>query len=151
MYRLGNHYKLLITLALISTIFVFWGGIENLLYRWLNDDNYSHGILIPFISIYFIWQKRFELAAQAFNPSWLSHLVFGLPLTQFAGEFFDKVLHCNYSTGFLYAKSLGADNRHNCRPTRRHYFQLCANSVQTEVRYCLLERTIQFFKMAVRE
>lgn len=28
---------------------------------WLNDPNYSHGLLIPVISAYLIWQKRQEL------------------------------------------------------------------------------------------
>lgn len=75
MYQLSKQYKFLIALTLTLTFFVFWGGIENLLHRWLNEENYSHGILIPLISIYFIWQQRFKLTIQAFNPSWFSLII----------------------------------------------------------------------------
>ncbi len=72
MYRFGTQYLFLILLAATLVLLVFWGGIENLWFRWINDENYSHGILIPLVAVYFIWQKRFEIADQAFTPSWFS-------------------------------------------------------------------------------
>lgn len=51
--------KLFILLGLwfVSFIPVY----PNLVAAWLNDANNSHGILVPVISIFFIWQKRERL------------------------------------------------------------------------------------------
>lgn len=44
-------------LAYVPTLFWMWD-------RWFaRDSYYSHGILIPFVVIYLIWQKKEELAA----------------------------------------------------------------------------------------
>lgn len=36
---------------------------------WYNDPNYSHGFLVPLISIYFLWEKRELLRRAASRPS----------------------------------------------------------------------------------
>ena len=36
---------------------------------WWNDPNYSHGFLIPFLSGYFIWERRERLQALAIMPN----------------------------------------------------------------------------------
>ncbi len=36
---------------------------------WSNDDNYSHGFLIPFITGYMIWQRKNDLAELPVKPS----------------------------------------------------------------------------------
>lgn len=38
---------------------------------WWNDENYSHGLLIPFIIGYIIWTQRHKLARIQVNPSML--------------------------------------------------------------------------------
>ncbi len=49
---------------------------------WRYDENYSHGFLIPLISIYLIWQKREHLKQILPSPSWWGPaiLAFGLLL-----------------------------------------------------------------------
>lgn len=37
--------------------------------QWWNDDNYSHGFLIPVVSGYVIWRKRKQLAKTEVKPS----------------------------------------------------------------------------------
>src|SRR5262249_48910039 len=38
---------------------------------WMTRDEYSFGILVPFIAAFLLWQRRRELAATRFEPSWL--------------------------------------------------------------------------------
>jgi exosortase D (VPLPA-CTERM-specific) len=37
---------------------------------WLEDPEYSHGIIIPFVSAYLIWRRRDEIAELDFSGSW---------------------------------------------------------------------------------
>jgi len=39
------------------------------------DENYSHGLLIPFVSLYFAWQRRADLAAARPTPAGSGFLV----------------------------------------------------------------------------
>ena len=39
-------------------VLLYWPAINEFIYDWWHDDNYSHGFLIPVISGYFLWQKR---------------------------------------------------------------------------------------------
>lgn len=42
----------------------YWGPIQHFLVaRWMNDGNWSHGWLIPAFSVYFLAQRREDLAA----------------------------------------------------------------------------------------
>lgn len=42
-------------------ILIYWPVLVGLVTEWYNDDNYSHGFLIPLVSGFFIWKKRAEL------------------------------------------------------------------------------------------
>ena len=45
---------------------------------WYNIADYSHGFLVPFFSLFLLWDKRKEIAATPVKPSWA-----GLPLVAF--------------------------------------------------------------------
>lgn len=49
----------------------FWGGVSGLVYRWDNQEEYSHGYMIPFVSAYLVWQRRELLRRIDFKPTWL--------------------------------------------------------------------------------
>ena len=38
---------------------------------WWTDENYSHGLLIPFIIGYILWSQRDKLASRSSRPSFL--------------------------------------------------------------------------------
>lgn len=61
--------------ALAALFWVFATGLENLWFNWQNKDEYSHGILLPFISIFLIWQKKNEIAAEPFEGSWIGLVI----------------------------------------------------------------------------
>jgi exosortase D (VPLPA-CTERM-specific) len=48
---------------------------------WWNSDDYSHGFLVPIISLYLVWMKRAQLQSTPMTPSYLV----GAPLIILAG------------------------------------------------------------------
>lgn len=49
---------------------------------WVNDENYSHGILVPAVSAFLIWKKRHDIFAQPLVEMWwgITFLLGGLGL-----------------------------------------------------------------------
>ena len=68
----------------LAAVFVllYWPALNEFVYDWWHDDNYSHGFLIPVISGYLLWQKRAALQNVEIRQNrWgLVLLVFGLAL-----------------------------------------------------------------------
>ncbi len=52
---------------------------------WYNIADYSHGFLVPFFSLYLVWDKRAEITATPIRPSWagVPIIVLGLVLLIF--------------------------------------------------------------------
>jgi exosortase D (VPLPA-CTERM-specific) len=81
-------------LLLASTFclgFYFQAALARLYSIWMSSDEYSYGIMIPFISAFMLWQRRDRLAQASFEPNWLgvAVLVLGLllgTLGQLAGS-----------------------------------------------------------------
>jgi len=48
---------------------------QSLVYEWANDPDFSHGFLIPFISLYLVWQRADELERLSVSPRNLGILV----------------------------------------------------------------------------
>ncbi|MCP4566923.1 MAG: exosortase/archaeosortase family protein [FCB group bacterium] len=55
-------------IALGLFLLIYFPVLSGLVTEWYNDDNYSHGFLIPFISGYLIWKKRARLK-ELINPA----------------------------------------------------------------------------------
>lgn len=55
----------------VSTALVFTYALvlSKLAQTWWNDENYSHGLLIPFIIAYILWTQRERLARESSRPS----------------------------------------------------------------------------------
>jgi exosortase len=70
LYRLPKNslmvkFSVLVALWIVSFIPVF----PRLVYTWLNHADNSHGILVPLISLFFVWQKRGDLKAAKISSS----------------------------------------------------------------------------------
>ncbi|HEX7176545.1 MAG TPA: exosortase/archaeosortase family protein [Pyrinomonadaceae bacterium] len=48
--------------------FAYWGVLAKLGHFWWTDENYSHGLLVPFIIGYILWSERTRLARDAGRP-----------------------------------------------------------------------------------
>jgi exosortase len=53
-----------------SLVFSYWDIIQALVHQWLNNEDYSHGLLIVPIAAYLVWQKRAELLSVDIRPDW---------------------------------------------------------------------------------
>lgn len=63
-------------LAITSAlVFTYATVLVKLGQDWWTDENYSHGLLIPFVIGYFVWSQRDRLARLAGNPAMIWGLV----------------------------------------------------------------------------
>jgi exosortase len=62
-------------LLLLSFGLLYRDVLVKLVHDWLHDDNYSHGILIIPIALYFVWERREKLIAATPKPSLLGLVV----------------------------------------------------------------------------
>lgn len=58
-----------IGLLVVIFLFSYFNTIVSLVRTWSGRDDYSHGFLIPFISLYFVWHKKEELRHIPIKPS----------------------------------------------------------------------------------
>lgn len=55
--------------AVGAFLFLYWDVLIRLSEDWLNDDNYSHGVLIIPLALYFVWERHSQLRAVVPRPS----------------------------------------------------------------------------------
>ena len=69
-------------LSAAAAVWLFRDGLEKIYATWFDAPEYSHGILIPFITAYLIWQRAEDLQQRPFSGSWLGVwcVIFGLAL-----------------------------------------------------------------------
>jgi exosortase D (VPLPA-CTERM-specific) len=71
-------YKVLDTLwfkiAFLSILFIaaYWVPIKGTVNTWFNSEDYSFGLIIPFISAYLIWDKRACLRDAPIKSYWIA-------------------------------------------------------------------------------
>lgn len=61
---------LAIALGVLLTIAAFWSTLGETISRWNRQEEYSHGYLIPVISLWLLWRRREALSASLGRPSW---------------------------------------------------------------------------------
>jgi|TARA_B110000211_G_scaffold198094_1_gene227845 exosortase D (VPLPA-CTERM-specific) len=69
----------LFLLALSLSFWLYWDGLAEAVLRWQLQEEYSHGYIIPLVSLYILWERRFQIAASYQNFSW-----WGLPIIALA-------------------------------------------------------------------
>ena len=57
--------------GLLLVVLAFWGGISDLIFRWGDQEEYSHAYMIPMVTAYLIWQRRDLLKRIDFQPTLL--------------------------------------------------------------------------------
>ena len=72
---LTNRGFLLFFVALALSFWLYWDGLAEAVLRWELQEEYSHGYLIPLVSLFILWEKRFQIATSYHSYSW-----WGVPL-----------------------------------------------------------------------
>jgi exosortase D (VPLPA-CTERM-specific) len=86
--RFGRREDVLLLVALLVLTLAFSGGLAELVHRWYNQEEYSHGFFIPLISLWLLWQRRDALKQSRGDPSpWGWRLVLASGLMLLIGEF----------------------------------------------------------------
>ena len=94
-HQLSKYQRGLFALLVLGIAGIYAGIFHKLYLDWINDPNYSHGLLVPLIAGYFVWQQRQKLEELEIKPanSGLLLILFAL-LVLFAGvaaqEYFSK-------------------------------------------------------------
>jgi exosortase D (VPLPA-CTERM-specific) len=66
---------LFIAISVLVALAAFSGALSELVTRWINQEEYSHGFFIPLITAWLLWTRREALIASVGPPSWLGVLV----------------------------------------------------------------------------
>jgi len=78
---------LLISVAVLVALAAFGGNLLELVRRWSQQEEYSHGFLIPVIVAWLLWARRDALASSMGRPSWGGPVLIVLAATMlFIGE-----------------------------------------------------------------
>src|SRR5689334_6805732 len=101
--RSGTSVAGLLAVAAILVALVGFGtGLSEVVARWVRQDEYSHGFLIPLISTWLVWSRRDVLAANIGRPVWLGPTLVALSvLMQIVGEL--SALYVLSQVGFVVA------------------------------------------------
>lgn len=74
-------------LATVSLGYLYFESLVFLFNHWIGSDDYSHGMFVPLISLFLIWQSRHRIAAAGIAGSWWGMaIVFAGLLLYLVGE-----------------------------------------------------------------
>ena len=80
---------LAVGLVLIAFLWSYWPGIMDMWNIWQRSDEYSAGLLVPFLAVYILWSRRQRLARVEIKPSlWGIPAFIGAQAVRFFGLFF---------------------------------------------------------------
>lgn len=66
--------------------FLYRDVVARLIHDWMTDDNYSHGVFVVPLALYFAWERRAAVARASVNPTLLGLVVLvGSLVTLIAG------------------------------------------------------------------
>jgi exosortase D (VPLPA-CTERM-specific) len=57
-------------LATVSLGYLYFDSLVFLFNHWIGSDDYSHGMFVPLISLFLIWQSRQRITAAGITGSW---------------------------------------------------------------------------------
>ncbi|HXP64554.1 MAG TPA: VPLPA-CTERM-specific exosortase XrtD [Steroidobacteraceae bacterium] len=79
-WRLPPRFVLVAVAVGILSLWPFWDGLAMMWGWWIETPEYSHGLLIPPVAIFLIWQQKHRLERIQFRGSW-----WGVALVLFGG------------------------------------------------------------------
>lgn len=65
----------LFVIAIGLAFLTYWTGLSEAVFRWETQEEYSHGYLIPMVTLYILWEKKDLIASAISEPRWLGVVV----------------------------------------------------------------------------
>lgn len=88
----------LLGICFITIGILYWEAVLNLFERWDKEPAYSHGFLIPLVSLYIAWEKKHTFMPYFGQSSWLALPVCGVAMVIFfMGDVSSLLLFMHYS------------------------------------------------------
>ena len=69
-WRLPSVAIIVACLAFAISLWLFWDGLARMWGWWIDAPEYSHGVLIPPVAAFLIWQQKDRLERAPFSGSW---------------------------------------------------------------------------------
>jgi exosortase len=63
-------------LVVVTFLWSYWPSLKELWNVWQRNDEYSCGLLVPFLAIYILWSRRHDIAECTIKPSFWGIFVF---------------------------------------------------------------------------
>lgn len=97
-----NFHYLLCTIFSSLLIYLYFDVFLDLIAVWDSKEEYSYGYMIPFVSLYLVWQQKEFLLNNSFKPSWLGFFItFIAILLYFVGVVGDVYFLLRFSFVFI--------------------------------------------------
>lgn len=77
-----KHHRVQFLLALLILAAVYWSVVPEMVQQWYEDENYSHGFVVPLIAGFFAYERRKDLASALAEPWWPGLLLVAAGLMQ---------------------------------------------------------------------
>jgi len=74
-WKTSGRFWLKLAILSVLTVVIFFDALTYTVDSWFKKEEYSHGFLIPFITVFLIWQKKNEIATAKISKYWLGLLV----------------------------------------------------------------------------
>jgi len=74
-WRVSSLLWVCIIVAIAVMVGSFYTGIEAMIRSWDTQEEYSYGYMIPFLTLFLIWQKKDQIERVSFSGSWVGLLL----------------------------------------------------------------------------
>jgi exosortase D (VPLPA-CTERM-specific) len=70
-YSFSNFQLVSLIILALGTVIIYWPVLVNLLTQLAADEDFSYGLILPFVSAYLVYLKWPELRGTPWRPSWV--------------------------------------------------------------------------------
>lgn len=83
-----NSFWIALAACLVTWVWFFWPAFNEMFERWWNDPQYTHCILVPFFSLFLLWNKRQNYSVTNYwpNPAGMLIVMVGI-FVRFLGSY----------------------------------------------------------------
>lgn len=69
---------LLVVVSFALLITAYWGGLNEVVHRWIKQEEYGHGFFIPLITGWMLWKRKEAIVDSIGSASWFGLVLVGI-------------------------------------------------------------------------